>query len=104
MRLKGIQYTSAEKYSVFFGIFLTSGNDQYGRRLLLSEDTAEIFGFTFDMQMRYLVYMRYLWKERKGYLAFMSKRRRVSPIKKHERERRTALTHYLGQITEKQMV
>ena len=24
-------------------------------------DTAEIFGFTFDIQMRYLVYMRYLW-------------------------------------------
>ena len=23
--------------------------------------TTEIFGFTFDMQMRYLVYMRYLW-------------------------------------------
>ena len=23
--------------------------------------TAEIFGFTFDIQMRYLVYMRYLW-------------------------------------------
>ena len=40
----------------------------------------------------------------KGYLAFMSTRRRVSPIKKHEMERRTALTHYLGKITEKQMV
>ena len=40
-------------------------------------------------------------KERKGiYLALMIKRRIVSPIKKHE----TALTHYLGQITEKQMV
>ena len=26
------------------------------------------------------------------------------PNKKHETERRTALTHYLGQITEKQMV
>ena len=24
-------------------------------------DTAEIFGFTFGIQMRYLVYMRYLW-------------------------------------------
>ena len=40
----------------------------------------------------------------KGYLAFMSNRKRVSPIKKHEKQRKTALTHYLGQITEKQMV
>ena len=39
----------------------------------------------------------------KGYLAFMSKRKRVSQIKKRETER-TALTHYSGQITEKQTV
>ena len=38
-----------------------SGNDQYGRRPLLWGDTAEIFGFTFDMQMRYLVYMKNPW-------------------------------------------
>ena len=51
MQLKSIWYTNAEKYSVFFGIFLMSGNDQYGRRLLLWGETAEIFGFTFNMQM-----------------------------------------------------
>ena len=32
-------------FSVAF--FFMSGNDQYGRRLLLLGDTAEIFGFTF---------------------------------------------------------
>ena len=32
----------------------------------------------------------------KGYLAFVSKRRRVSPIKKHETERRTALTRFFS--------
>ena len=35
MKLKSIQYTHAEKYSVFCSTFLISGNDQYGRRLLL---------------------------------------------------------------------
>ena len=37
-----------------------SGNDKYGRRQLLRGDTAEIFGFTFNIQMRYLVSTRYL--------------------------------------------
>ena len=51
--------------SIVFSFFM-SGNDQYGRpycyeTLRLQWETAEIFGFTFDMQMRYLVYMRYLW-------------------------------------------
>ena len=50
-----------QKSIVFSLAFFWCGNDQYGRRLLLWEDTAEIFGFTFDMQMRYLVYMRYVW-------------------------------------------
>ena len=35
IQLKSIEYTNAEKYSVFFGIFLMSGNDQYGCRPLL---------------------------------------------------------------------
>ena len=40
----------------------------------------------------------------KGHLAFMSKEEGLkSPIKKHEMKR-TALTHFLGEITEKQMV
>ena len=50
--LKCIYCTNAEKYSVFCSIFLMSGNDQYGRRLLLWGDTAEIFGFTFDTRQK----------------------------------------------------
>ena len=34
MQLKCIWYTNEEKYSVFCSIYLMSGNDQYGRRLL----------------------------------------------------------------------
>ena len=57
MQLK-IFNTQMQKSTVFsVKLFLMSGNDQYGRRLLLWGDTAEIFGFTLDIQMRYLVSM-----------------------------------------------
>ena len=38
-----------QKSIVFSVAFLMSENDQYGRRLLLWWDTAEIFGFNFDI-------------------------------------------------------
>ena len=44
-----------------------------------------------------------LGKERKGISLFCLKKKSF-PNKKHETELRTALTHYLGQITEKQMI
>ena len=40
----------------------------------------------------------------KGLFGFYVQKKKSFPNKKHETERRTALTHYLGQITEKQMV
>ena len=43
-----------------------------------------------------------LGKERKGIWLLCLKQEEFP--EKHETERRTALTHYLGQITEKQMV
>ena len=46
-----------------------------------------------------------LGKEREGIWLLCLKEEEFNfPNKKHETERRTALTHYLGQITEKQMV
>ena len=44
-----------------------------------------------------------LGKERKG-IWLLCLKEEWFLTKKHETERRTALTHYLGQITEKQMV
>ena len=44
-----------------------------------------------------------LGEERKGIWLLCLKEEEF-PRKKDETERRTALTHYLGQITEKQMV
>ena len=44
-----------------------------------------------------------LGKERKDIWLLCLKEEEF-PHKKHETERRAALTHYLGQITEKQMV
>ena len=61
MQLKSILYTNAEKYSVFCSIFLMSGNDQYGAAYCYEGIPLRFLASLFDMQMRYLMYMRYLW-------------------------------------------